>query len=67
MLLQALQERNSDIATGVAPLCAALAEVYFIGRYPGFDFDDPDWPALRPQIEQITALLATLKDRVPTT
>ena len=33
-------------------------------RYPGFDLDDPDWPALRAQLEQVEALLATVKARV---
>ena len=41
-------------------------QVYFTDRYPGFDLDDPDWPALRAQIEQVEALLAEVKARVPT-
>jgi len=64
-LLEALQEKGSDLVTQVEPLCDALAEVYFIDRYPGFDLNDPDWPMLRAQIEQVAALLATVKARVP--
>jgi predicted nucleotidyltransferase len=33
-------------------------------RYPGFDFDDPDWPVLRQQIEQVTALHAAVQARL---
>jgi hypothetical protein len=33
-------------------------------RYPGFDLDDPDWPALRQQITDVTTLLETVKARV---
>ena len=66
VLLQALKDRNSDLAAGVAPLCAALAEVYFTGRYPGFDLDDPDWPKFRAQVEGVTTLLETVKSRLPT-
>jgi HEPN domain-containing protein len=63
-LLEALEERGSNIVPQVQPLCDVLAEVYFTDRYPGFDLDDPDWPALRALTEQVTALLATVKSRV---
>ena len=42
----------------------ALAEVYFTDRYPGFDLDDPDWPVLRQQVEEVARLLAMVKSRV---
>ena len=45
-------------------MVADLAEDYFLSRYPGFDFDDPDWPALRAQIEQIAALLDAVQSRL---
>ena len=63
-LLQASVARASDLADAAAPLCAALAEAYFSDRYPGFDLDDPDWPALRAQVEQVAALLAAVQARV---
>ena len=63
-LLQALVAHTSDLAGAAAPLCAALAEAYFTDRYPGFDLDDPDWPALRVQVEQVAALLASVQARV---
>ena len=59
-LRQALVARDSGISEAVAPLCAALAEAYFTDRYPGFDLDDPDWPTLRTQLDQVTALHAAV-------
>lgn len=64
VLLAAFEERNSDLLALVEPLCTALNEVYFTNRYPGFDLDDPDWPALRAQVEQTTALLAAVQARL---
>ncbi|MEO8350856.1 MAG: HEPN domain-containing protein [Chthoniobacteraceae bacterium] len=63
-LLQALIDHDSDLAAQADPLCAALAEAYFTDRYPGFDLDDPDWPALRSQLAQITALHAAVQARI---
>ena len=63
-LLEALEERKSDLAAQFEPLCDALAEAYFTNRYPGFDLDDPDWPALRVQLEQVVALYDTVRARV---
>lgn len=65
-LLQSLVERNSDLIPAVEPLCDALVDVYFTDRYPGFDLDDPDWPRLREQVEQVSALLQSVKSRLPT-
>jgi HEPN domain-containing protein len=64
-LLQSLVERKSDLVTAATPLCDALVDVYFTDRYPGFDLDDPDWPKLRAQVEGVTALLETVKARLP--
>ena len=63
-LLEILEERKSDLAAQFEPLCDALAEAYFTNRYPGFDLDDPDWPAFRTQVEQVTALHAAVQARV---
>ena len=63
-LASELQLRNSDLLAQIRPLVADLAEDYFLSRYPGFDFDDPDWPALRQQIEQVTALHAAVQARL---
>ena len=63
-LLEALVVRGSDLLPQFTGTCKALAEVYFTDRYPGFDLDDPDWPALRAQVEQVAALLAAVQARV---
>ena len=65
-LLQSLVVRNSDLVPVATPLCDALVDVYFTDRYPGFDLDDPDWPKLRARVEQVTALLQSVKSRLPT-
>ena len=55
----------SASAANITALATALAEVYFTDRYPGFDLDEPDWPALRAQAEQVAQLLAPVKARLP--
>ena len=52
------------LGRGCRPLVAALAEVYFAARYPGFDFDDPDWITVRTQLAAVAALLAAVKARL---
>lgn len=59
-----LAERDPALAEKVRPLVVGLAEVYFTARYPGFDFDDPDWPTVRAQLDEVLALLATVKRRL---
>ena len=56
--------RNSAVAAQAVPLAKALAEVYFLDRYPGFDLDDPDWPALRLRLQEVSELLEAVKARV---
>jgi len=63
-LTDELRERDAELANRILPLCEALAEKYFTDRYPGFDLDDEDWPALRAQVEQVAALLAEVKRRI---
>lgn len=63
-LRDALVARGSDLAGVVKPLCDGLAEAYMTTRYPGFDLDDPDWPALRLQVKEVATLLETVKARV---
>ena len=63
-LLELMAERKSDLAARFEPLCDTLAEAYFTNRYPGFDLDDPDWPALREEIRLAAALLAEVQSRV---
>ena len=63
-LLGELKARRSTIVPLASPLCAALAEVYFSERYPGFDLDDPDWPTLRTQIEQVSQLLGRVRENL---
>lgn len=64
-LLQCLTQWKSDLVEKATPLCDGLADVYFADRYPGFDLDDPDWPALRQQVEGVTSLHALVKARLP--
>lgn len=59
-----LAARDPALGEQVRPLIAALAEVYFTARYPGFDFDDPDWPMVRTQLAAVATVLATVKTRV---
>lgn len=63
-LARELEARNSDLSAEVKPLALALAGAYLTTRYPGFDLDDPDWPALRAQIEQVNQLLARVREKL---
>jgi HEPN domain-containing protein len=63
-LLEELVSRNSDLINVVEPLCDALAEAYFTNRYPGFDLEDPNWPAFRKQLDDVANLILTVKQRV---
>ena len=63
-LLEAIEEQRSDLIPQIEPLCDVLAEVYFTDRYPGFDLEDPDWEALREQVNQVAALLGVVAGRV---
>ena len=62
-----LRVRDVELADRILPLTEALAEKYFTDRYPGFDLEDEDWPALRAQVEQVAALLAEVKQRIEST
>jgi HEPN domain-containing protein len=62
-LRKELRTRDTALADSLESLCTDLAEVYFTGRYPGFDLEDENWPALRAQLEQVAAVLATVKQR----
>src|SRR5205823_5026005 len=64
VLARSLEARGSDLQPGFKKLAQSLAGVYFTGRYPGFDLDDPNWSDLRAKLEAVTALLKTVKDRV---
>ena len=63
-LRKELRARDAELADGIQPLCASLAEVYFTGRYPGFDLEDPDWPDFRAKLEQVTCLKEKVRARV---
>ena len=58
-----LNARQSPILTAASPLVNDLNQVYFVARYPGFDLDDPDWPVLRQQVEDVGRLLVVVKAR----
>lgn len=63
-LRKELRTRDLALADNLESLCTNLAEVYFTGRYPGFDLEEADWPTLRVQLDQVAQVLATVKTRV---
>ena len=63
-LAKELRARRCALIAPLEPVVEALAEAYMLDRYPGFDLDDPDWPLLRMQVAQVTALLAAVQARV---
>jgi HEPN domain-containing protein len=63
-LRKELLSRDTALANSLESLCTEMAEVYFTGRYPGFDVDDPDWPALRVLLDQVSLVFETVKGRV---
>ena len=63
-LLGELTARKNDLAASFEPLCESLAEVYFSGRYPGFDFDEPDWSGLQGKLTVAGKLLETVNARI---
>jgi HEPN domain-containing protein len=63
-LLDELVGRKSDLVPALEPLCDALTDAYFTNRYPGFDLDDPDWPALTQHVGTSAGLLATVGARI---
>ena len=60
-----LAARDPGLEQETHPLCLALAEAYMADRYVGFDLEDPDWPALRAQLDAVTALAAKIRARLP--
>ena len=58
--------RDQELGEEIRPLVAALAEAYFTARYPGFDFDDPDWATLRAQTAAAAKLLKKAQARLGT-
>lgn len=65
-LLGELAARKSPSLPAASPLVRDLDQVCFAVRYPGFDFDDPDWPNLRQQVEAVGSLLDFVKLRIAT-
>jgi hypothetical protein len=63
-LARELEARNPDLSASTKPLALSLAGAHLTTRYPGFDLDDPDWPALRTQIQQVTQLLARVREKL---
>ena len=64
LLAEELETRQSDLTPQVRPLVTALGGAYLVDRYPGFDQDEPDWPALRSQVAAVTSLLEAVKGRL---
>ncbi len=59
-----LHAYDPSLAQNLTQLCAELDEVYFIDRYPGFDLEDEDWPALREQVAEVDRLFAAVQARL---
>jgi HEPN domain-containing protein len=64
-LAKELKARNAVLSATIEPLSDALADCYFISRYPGFDMPEPDWSELRQLIEQVADVLVTVKSNIP--
>ena len=62
-LRKQLRTRDPALADSIEGLCINLAEVYFTGRYPGFDLEDPNWSNFRVQLEEVSHVLGTVKAR----
>lgn len=63
-LAKELRARNTDLFGTIRPLVDEFAEVYFTNRYPGFDVEDADWPALRTALREVEALAAVIEGRL---
>ena len=63
-LRKELHTRDPKLAHSIEPLCISLAEVYFTGRYPGFDLDDPDWTDFRKKLDMVAETLEAVQARV---
>ena len=49
-----LADYDKSAAETLQPTVDELAESYIEGRYPGFDLEEPQWPALRGLLDEIT-------------
>lgn len=63
-LADELRLRDAEAADRFQDLCEELADRYFAYRYPGFDLEDEDWPALRRRLAGIEELLRFVSERV---
>ena len=63
-LRKELRTRDAGLADSIQSLCMSLAELYFTGRYPGFDLEDPDWPAFRSRFDEVNRVLEIVQARV---
>jgi len=63
-LVNELDARGSDLISVVRPSPARWLRLTSVTGTPGFDLDDPDWPPLRQQIEEVGKLLDRVKMRV---
>ena len=63
-LTSELRALGSDLPPVIDALVESFAEVYFTARYPGFDLEDPDWPAFRAHLAEVEHLLATVQARI---
>jgi len=59
-----LRKYDLQLADEIQPLVEELAEAYLSDRYPGYDLDEPAWPMLERQTNEVSAVLAKVKTRV---
>jgi HEPN domain-containing protein len=60
-LADQLATYDSELAKRLQPQVDELAESYTESRYPGFDLDEADWPALARLTESVSACVADLR------
>lgn len=56
-----LAQFDTRQADSLQPLVDELAESYTISRYPGFEMDEPDWPALRKLADHVIRYASRLR------
>ena len=66
-LRKELKTLDEALANTIQPLSTSLAEVYFTGRYPGFDLEEPNWPDFRLKLAKTRSVFEQIEKRVAKT
>lgn len=62
-----LADHDRETADNLQPLVDDLAESYVADRYPGFDLEDPDWPAVARLLDGVSCYVKGLAKRFAVT